>query len=243
METSSDVLSGKSVPWPGTVDTNIWWKILSQYTNHIVILSDCDGRFLFANEEAKKFLSRSNEDLVGRTWQDVLPPKVANELSMYARTVHKTNKPIELIGMVKGICLRTLFLPIRTVENSMPMLLVICNQLTALDQQSRLEDNNGVQKVVAEFNDLGPLSILSERELEILAYIGEGWSPPEIAKRLHRSVKTIDWHRRSLGRKLGANNTLQLVRIAINAGLNHVGLLDKRFRFDFTTYTAVAARD
>lgn len=238
METSSDVLNGKSVPWPGTVDTNIWWKILSQHTNHIVILSDCDGRFLFANEEAQKFLSRSNEDLAGRTWPDVLPARVANEHLMYARIVHKTNKPIELIGIVKGICLRTLFCPFRAVENNEPVLIVICTQLTSLDQQSRLEDNNGVQKVVAEFNDLGPLSTLTEREFEVLACIGEGWSYSRTAKHLCRSVKTIEWHRGILGKKLGANNKLQLMRIAIRAGLNHFGLLDKRFRHNATTFNS-----
>jgi DNA-binding CsgD family transcriptional regulator len=74
----------------------------------------------------------------------------------------------------------------------------------------------------AKNNDAGKLSDLTARELEILKLIGVGMSTLEIAKHLGRSVKTIEWHRVSLGEKLGVVNRVELARIAIAAGL--VGL-------------------
>ena len=51
------------------------------------------------------------------------------------------------------------------------------------------------------------------------SFIGEGLSTSEIASRLHRSVKTIEWHRASLGTKLKAANRVELARHAIKLGL------------------------
>jgi DNA-binding NarL/FixJ family response regulator len=69
------------------------------------------------------------------------------------------------------------------------------------------------------YDDMGPLASLTSRELDIIRLIGAGLSTAEIAKRLHRSVKTIEWHRVSLGNKLGVANRVELARIAIGAGL------------------------
>ena len=63
------------------------------------------------------------------------------------------------------------------------------------------------------------LESLTPREREILNLVAQGLSLPEIAEQLHRSLKTIESHRLSLGRKLGASNRVELTRIAIAAGL------------------------
>jgi len=60
---------------------------------------------------------------------------------------------------------------------------------------------------------------LTKREREVLGLIGQGLSLAEIADKLYRSQKTIQTHRLSLGRKLGASNRVELARIAIKAGL------------------------
>jgi len=63
------------------------------------------------------------------------------------------------------------------------------------------------------------LETLTNREREVLGLIGQGFSLAEIADQLYRSQKTIQTHRLSLGRKLGASNRVELARIAIQAGL------------------------
>jgi DNA-binding CsgD family transcriptional regulator len=63
------------------------------------------------------------------------------------------------------------------------------------------------------------LEVLTPREREILSHIAQGDSLPEIAQKLRRSLKTIESHRLSIGRKLKASNRVELARIAISQGL------------------------
>lgn len=63
------------------------------------------------------------------------------------------------------------------------------------------------------------INALTQREQQVLALIGRGYSIPQIAEKLFRSQKTIETHRQSLGRKLGASNRVELARIAIQTGL------------------------
>lgn len=66
---------------------------------------------------------------------------------------------------------------------------------------------------------LPDLDELTPREREILVLIGEGKSLMDIAQTLYRSLKTIESHRLSLGKKLGASNRVDLAKIAIAHGL------------------------
>lgn len=63
------------------------------------------------------------------------------------------------------------------------------------------------------------IAMLTEREREVLGMIGLGMPMVDIAKRLNRTVKTVEWYRASLGKKLRAQNRVQLARIAIASGL------------------------
>lgn len=65
------------------------------------------------------------------------------------------------------------------------------------------------------------LTQLTSREREVLRLIGMGLSTSQIATRLTRSMKTVEWHRVSLGSKLKVKNRVELARIAIAAGLVH----------------------
>ena len=60
---------------------------------------------------------------------------------------------------------------------------------------------------------------LTKREKEILKLITQGKSNKEIASILTRSIKTIEYHRYRLMRKLGAHNLADLVRIASDMNL------------------------
>lgn len=60
-----------------------------------------------------------------------------------------------------------------------------------------------------------PEDVLSNRELEVFALMGEGLSMRQIAERLERSVKTIESHRERMRQKLGDIDTSTLVRQAV----------------------------
>ena len=59
------------------------------------------------------------------------------------------------------------------------------------------------------------LERLSNRELEVFRLIGEGQSTRHIATVLHVSIKTVESHRAHIKEKLQFNDTVELVRYAI----------------------------
>ena len=64
-----------------------------------------------------------------------------------------------------------------------------------------------------------PFEVLSAREREVLQLIAEGQSAREIAADLGISPKTVEAHRTSIMRKLGARKATELVRYALRHGL------------------------
>ncbi|MBW4520029.1 MAG: response regulator transcription factor [Scytolyngbya sp. HA4215-MV1] len=63
------------------------------------------------------------------------------------------------------------------------------------------------------------LSRLSPREFEVLQLLVEGYSNPEIAKRLHLSINTIKTHVTAILNKFGVNDRIQAAVFAIRNGL------------------------
>ena len=66
------------------------------------------------------------------------------------------------------------------------------------------------------------LAKLTAREKQILRMIANGMSRTEIAERLCRSPMTIDNHRKSILKKLGIHDRVELVRYAIAEGLGEL---------------------
>ena len=61
-------------------------------------------------------------------------------------------------------------------------------------------------------------SHLTPRERQVLQLVGEGRSTKQIAETLHISVKTAEFHRGRLMKKLNVHDTANLVRYAIREG-------------------------
>jgi len=58
------------------------------------------------------------------------------------------------------------------------------------------------------------LATLTKRERDVLVMLVEGKSHKKIAEIIHRSLKTVEWHRAQLGRKLGVATRAELIHIA-----------------------------
>jgi DNA-binding NarL/FixJ family response regulator len=58
------------------------------------------------------------------------------------------------------------------------------------------------------------LALLTQRERQVLALIGQGRSAAEVAAELGRSVKTVEAHRNNLREKLGLKNNRQLLQLS-----------------------------
>ena len=104
--------------------------------------------------------------------------------------------------------------------------------MKALLARMKVEDEKMkeyVRKLLAAFKDnefypsstsLQPLiEPLSEREIEVLQFIAEGLSNPEIASRLYLSPNTVKVHSRNIYSKLGVHNRMQAVARARALGI------------------------
>lgn len=60
---------------------------------------------------------------------------------------------------------------------------------------------------------------ISEREMEILQLIGEGFTNNEIADKLFLSKRTVEGHRQNLIDKTQVKNSAQLVKFAVKQGI------------------------
>lgn len=59
-----------------------------------------------------------------------------------------------------------------------------------------------------------PLELLSNREMEVFEHLGQGLSAKEVARELHLSVKTIEYHRQNIQEKLQLSGSRAVVRQA-----------------------------
>jgi two-component system response regulator FixJ len=87
-----------------------------------------------------------------------------------------------------------------------------------LHKQSLLENVQAAIKQQDPENLLKGKS-LSKKEITILRLILQGKSNKEMAQTLHRSIRTIEDHRRDLMRKLNVDNVVDLVKRAAVMGL------------------------
>ena len=60
---------------------------------------------------------------------------------------------------------------------------------------------------------------LTERQRQILAMLANGSSTKNIAKELNISMKTVEFHKANITRKLGVRTTSDLIRVALASGM------------------------
>ena len=82
--------------------------------------------------------------------------------------------------------------------------------MSLLNQSTEITANNEIPEEVKD---------LTEREVEILKLVAEGYSNKEIGERLFISHRTVDTHCTNLMKKMDVHNVAGLIRIALKSGL------------------------
>lgn len=194
-----------------TSDVSVLWQLLFYTAKSPVSIIDINGRFLAANDLIEQAFGVTPGGLVGRNLSEFMPPEILQDRLEVIRRVAATGRAENTVGATWGVTSQCAFRPLPTPPGGVPRVLHV------LGIAGR--DSHGVAVSRLKHDDLGMLKDLTDREREVLALIGEGLSTAEIANRLHRSVKTIEWHRASLGTKLNVSNRVELAQIAIKLGL------------------------
>jgi DNA-binding CsgD family transcriptional regulator len=163
---------------------------------------------------ARLLLGDSPERMIGAPLARLFGDEAGRECREILSRVISGNKPVIVEGVWQGVHARCVLRALVGHEGG-GVLAVVRRAPCRL----RREDTE-LEVVTLRHADWGPLGSLSNRERQVLGLIGMGMTAAQISRKFGRSVKTIDAHRRSIGKKLRLRNRVELARVAILAGLS-----------------------
>ena len=197
--------------------TNTIWTGVDADLSCYVLIIGAHGEIQFLNAAAGNWLHQLPSDATTRRClSDIFPQEVAREREEHVGHVLLTGKTLVVDGILLGEGLRcvTRRLPVNDTMQHAALLI-----FRPLDHVNRYGRDDEISPIVASSNDLGPLTRLTPRETEVLAFIAQGLSSDEVAFRLRRSRRTIDCHRAAISQKLEAHSIADLAVLAHRAGL------------------------
>lgn len=78
-------------------------KILSAFVEHlpsVAVIKDLEGRYLFVNPAWEKIFHKTREEWLGKTADEVWPPKLAAKFNEHEQTILKTREPLLTVGTI-----------------------------------------------------------------------------------------------------------------------------------------------
>lgn len=183
------------------------WEALSEDQGIELVLLDHDLHVTFINRAFRRSLSLGDLSLPA-SLRDVFGTSVGAILTNAAQQALGSKEQQSVLLTIRGHATRA---TIRVYKAG--AMISIARSMKPIDVDLEAKPLPG---------DLGRLDSLTPREAEVLGYIGEGYTSAEIAKRLNRSIKTIEWHRVSIGQKLQTTSRVALALVAQQAGLSKV---------------------
>ncbi len=192
------------------------------HTTSILVCST-DGEILFANKiAANGFPGVTPDSVVSKNLADLTPKPWALERIKYMKLAVERDRPVTLLEIVAGSKLSATLSPINLGGQSPfgTVVMIAIEAVTPLKLRWLRATRDADDLIDAEVINLGRLSVLTPRELEVLALMGHGHRQKQIAEMLHRSVSTIDRHRERIGDKLGITDRIELVGLAREAALD-----------------------
>lgn len=185
-----------------------------------LILVDADLCLRYINAHATGCLKARGHDEAARTsigqpLYDLFPGRIAREYAETASMACDADAPVDLQGMIKGVWRRLTFRPVSFEGERCILLSSPPPSENHSSTPSRLTRRTSR-------DELGRLSKLTARELEVLRLVGLGLNTTQSAEHLSRSVKTIDGHLLSIRNKIGQLTRTELAAIAIESGITRV---------------------
>lgn len=188
------------------------WDRLALDAGSGLLLVAPDGGVRGCNTEAARILAVNIDDLRGQPLGHAALDGLL--INNYAKAL-QSDKPLLIVDSRKGLPLRVVMRRVLDPQDGPGVLCVLTPRLTF----DIAEIDRKVYHVLPSTQPAGaPLSGLTESEKRILALLAEGHSTAQIALMIHRSPKTVEWHRAALGKKLGLRTRVDLARWANKHG-------------------------
>ncbi|MEM6979651.1 MAG: LuxR C-terminal-related transcriptional regulator [Planctomycetota bacterium] len=218
----SNVTLGVDLP---SFQASAIWNALSCTPGVGLSVIDTEGRLLFVNDLTSALFLESNLDYQGKTLADFHPPEFVEERLRMIRQCIDQGRPLGIDHIYHGNPIGSVLWPIPDAMPPHGRVIVVSRLRTDAEPTPRIQ----CETVATNYIGLGPLSVLTRRELEVLAILGHGLTVPEAARMLHRSPKTVERHKDSISRKLSLHGQAELVEIVTRMGLEISDATLKRY--------------
>jgi DNA-binding CsgD family transcriptional regulator len=178
-------------------------------------------------KEGRRNMPRVTPPFQFRQHADFHPPEFVQERLALINRVLKENKPLAIGHIYHGRSINSIIWPIRDRTPPYNRVLVVSRPGPTREIDEIVP--NAIETVATNYIGLGPLDVLTQRELEVAVLIGHGMSVPGTAQVLHRSPKTVERHKEAIAKKLRMHSQAQLVQAITTMGLKLEDTALKRF--------------
>lgn len=203
---------------PPALDANSLWQALSMTPGVGVSIMDSKGSLIFVNETSQLlFFNQVGADYQGKTVHDFHPPDFCRERIDMIGRVLREKRPLGIRHIYFGRRIESTVWPIN--DSRPPFNRVIVVSHNQASGPVAAEAPFHFETFDTDFIGLGPLDVLTRRELEVLVLLGHGASVPQAAAALHRSANTIQRHKESISRKLKLHGQAAIVALVASMGL------------------------
>ncbi len=203
-------------------DARLLWNVMTQDPGAGVAVCSPDGVVLWGNERSCRLYLGDDAcpgDIENKSFKELgFPEAWINERLEIFREIQRTGEPVLLRTIWNGNQVLAWIYPIPPDAECPETRFLVVSRVSEQDVRELGRDAQG-KVMVSGVARLGELNVLSPRELEVLALLGQGMTIKDIAKVLFRSEKTVGRHRDSIGAKLGLHNKVDLAEVARRAGL------------------------
>jgi DNA-binding CsgD family transcriptional regulator len=185
----------------------------ASFSSVSVLLLTIDLRIVYINDVVLEAMpDHTRDNVVGVSLHTTASAPWIQERERFVQRTVATRRRTVITDIVDGFryCSRLATIDTPTV----PLVLWTAEQIDALGLKHVRETTPPEDLFATECIDLGVLNALTDRELEVLAYMGQGLRPKDIAARISRSPSTVDRHRERIGHKLGIHDRATLIRLA-----------------------------
>ncbi len=197
------------------LERDLLWEALVDCPGVGVAVISASGVFAYANDEFRLlYFGTTTAHLEKHVMADLFPREWAEERSAFIARARAERSPVVVREIWRGRQLIATIKPIVDETGAVNSVMVISRPVSR-DERPDLT----CPLTESSYVELGPLNVLTARELTVLALVGQGLTLKQIAERLGRSFKTIDNHRASIGKKLRQTDRVALSIIAGRAGL------------------------
>jgi DNA-binding CsgD family transcriptional regulator len=192
-----------------------FWEILTAQPGVGVLIVEPDGTIAFANQQAIQIYYGCDVDPIGKSIEELEGKRFAAERMLVVEKVLATGLPHIIRHIRGGKLTQATLWRIDDEKIGHPRILTVTRQGVLAD-----EDKGSLPVFESSLVDLGPLDVLTQRELQVLILIGHGQPQKTIAQLLGTSLRTIEKCRTDIAAKLKVSSIADITRIVQAAGLD-----------------------